>query len=267
MPYRSSSIAQVGTTTCAPAAPTGYQAGDILVAIATNNSATGVIAFPSGWTQVRSDSAAILDGLTASWGWTVATGTDSFTWGLTGSRDFGVIVAAYTGRNTSSPIDTSGINGPIAFAASPVSVTANGVTTTGLDDVIALVSGAPAGGFGAGGIWGAPAAMTLRKGSAFSGTGDFAMCSLSDFTQSSPGATGNQTGTWTNTGSDLGYFAYLVALAPPAGTNTTVTPTVGVLTDAGNAPTVTPATNDVITPLIARVSPRKIILLPLRRAA
>lgn len=213
MPYRSSSIAQTNTTTCAPAAPSGYQAGDVLVAIATNNSQTGVIAFPSGWTQVRSDSAAILDGLTASWGWKVATGSDSFSWTLTGSRDFGVIVAAYTGINTSSPIDTSSINGPVAFAASPVSVTANGVTTAGLDDVIALVSGAPAGGFGAG-SWAAPPAMTLRQGSAFSGTGDFAMSSLSDFTQVSSGATGNQTGTWVSIGGNMGYFAYLVALSP-----------------------------------------------------
>lgn len=213
MPYRSSSIAQTNTTTCAPAAPSGYQAGDVLVAIATNNSQTGVIAFPSGWTQVRSDRAAIQDGLTASWGWKVATGSDSFSWTLTGSRDFGVIVAAYTGINTSSPIDTSSINGPVAFAASPVSVTANGVTTAGLDDVIALVSGAPAGGFGAG-SWAAPPAMTLRQGSAFSGTGDFAMSSLSDFTQVSSGATGNQTGTWVSIGSNMGYFAYLVALSP-----------------------------------------------------
>lgn len=220
MSYRSSSKANVSATTCTPAAPAGYVAGDVLVALATNNSATGVIAFPSGWTQVRSDSGAINDGLTASWGWTIATGTDSFSWHLTGTRDFGVIVAAYTGINVSSPIDISSVNGPVAAASSPVSTTGTGVTTAGLDDVIHLVSGAPSGGFSAGGSWAAPSAMTLRQSSPFTGTGGFAMGALSDFTQTSSGATGSQVGTWTDAGSTFGYIAYLVALTPAGGAAT-----------------------------------------------
>lgn len=213
----SGAAGSLGVTTFTATAPAGIVAGDILVAIINLDNATQVITFPTGWTQVSTDHITNGDGETTSWGWKVATGTDAFGFSWTVSNvDHEVVVAAYSGRNTTTTIDvTPSVNNPNSATPpnSPVSVSASTITpVTNGDDVLWLAGMDPA--ITCNGAWTAPGTLTLRSTTP---SVNCAPTALADFNQTTAAATGTLTGTWTQSGDHGNFIGYLIALRPAAG--------------------------------------------------
>jgi hypothetical protein len=193
-------------------APAGYAAGQILLGVFTSDLAGDTLSFPSGWTQVRTDSITNGDSQTVSWGWTVATGSDSFAFATSGGYNSSVSIAAYADCDTTAPIEDSSADDPDNSSppGSPVTVTALGLTTANADRIVwagAIDTN------GQNGLWTPPSGMTLRTQTqdAYNG-GYFASSAIADLAQAAAGATGDQAGTWTQSGAAGNPVAYLIAL-------------------------------------------------------
>lgn len=216
----SNQLGSLPVTSFTATAPSGYAAGDILVAMANVDGGAQTVSCPTAWTKVRQDQVTNGDGQTMALCWKVAAGGDSFLFNFTVNNDeIEVSVAAYTGRNTTTPLDVTPTgNNPnsVSVPTSPVSVVANTLTSVQNGDDIVYLGGVDVNTVG-GGTWSAPSGMTLRTSSA-SGNNSTSFCqtALADLHQTTAAATGNKTGTWTNSGDSGNFVGYLVALAPAA---------------------------------------------------
>jgi hypothetical protein len=192
-------------------APSCAAAGYVLLAIFTQDGSGATLTFPSGWTKVRTDSVMHGDNQTFAWGWKIATGSDSYTFTGSTGNNIGVSIAAYSGAS-STPVEISSANNPDGASPPTGNITVTGLSiTTSNKDVIVWLGGVDTDGWD--GDWTAPSGMTLRT-SASNGN-SFEAIAIADFTQSSAGATGDQSGTWNGGGSSGNPVAYLVALTGP----------------------------------------------------
>jgi RHS repeat-associated protein len=200
--YRSaSSAATAPITSHTIAKPAGVVTNDVLVAGITMRGAPTITA-PSGWTLVRSDASGST--VTQAVYRKVAGGSEpaSYTWTFGAPID-GVVgaIAAYSGVNTTTPIDVSGGQAN----ASSTSVTAPSVTTTVTNTKLV-------GFFGTAddATFTAPSGMTERTDILINSSQD-GSASSADVTQASAGATGTKVATASKAAVNIGQ---LVALKP-----------------------------------------------------
>lgn len=216
MTFRNASTA-ASTTGIAPA---GYQPGDILLAMLSDDEAPTTFTFPSGWIQVRTDHITNGDTQSASWGWTVATGTDSFAFTFSDGGDSPTVSIWAGSALSGTPIDvTPSGNNPNSASppSSPIAATGLSISPpdAGCDIVLLAAWDSNNGG---GNTYAASGSMVVRT----SGGSGFSPVAIASFTQVASGATGNQIVTRTQAGDAGNFIAYLVALAPSGGgfTNT-----------------------------------------------
>ena len=216
MAFRSIAQANVagGSASTNPGLPTGSVAGDTLIAYYTSDGTGGGNLLPTGFTLGSNDNVTNGDAQTLGWGWKVAVGSDATTFANTGASAFGCFIAAYSGRVTVSPVETSSVNNPnlVTPPSSPVTVTGTGVTTANVDDIVFLASVDTN---GLNGTWSPGGSLNTRG--TIPAASSFSAAAFYDFTQSSSGATGNQTATWTQSGAFGNITGYVVALKPAGG--------------------------------------------------
>jgi hypothetical protein len=216
MAFRSSSVTLfTAPNTVTATQPAGTIAGDVVIGLfSADNSLGQNIAFPPGWTQVRSDAITNGDNQVISWGWIVSTGSESYAFtNSTGGSDNAVLLASYSG-DSGTPIDiTPSFNNPdlVTPPGSPVVCTGLSITPVDNGCDIVMLAGVDTNS-GAASTFSASGSLNLR---ASTGT-DLATGAIADFNQATAGATGNQTITWTSAGSVGNFVAYLIALKPLA---------------------------------------------------
>lgn len=195
-------------------APAGVAANDILIAAINSDNGTQTLTCPTAWTLASTDHITNGDGETLFWCWKVATGTDSyvFTFNVATNVDTEIVVAAYSGRSTVSPINATSANNPNSGTPpnSPVSVAGTTITPTVNNCDIVWMGGVDAAVTG-NGAWTAPGGTTLRSTTP---SANFAPTALADLTQTTAAATGALTGVWTQSGDHGNFVGYIVALAP-----------------------------------------------------
>ncbi len=198
----SSSAANPTATTLVIPAPSGVQAGDVMLGAVAVRGAPRITA-PAGWVLVRED----VNGTTQKQAvyYKVAGSSEpaSFTWTFSASRAAAGGIFDYAGVNTSSPIDRSG--GQVTSTAS-TSITAPSITTTsngdqivGLFCITANNSVTP------------PGSMTERFDLASNAVSPYITSEGADQAQATAGATGARTATASVKGQSIGQ---LVALRP-----------------------------------------------------
>jgi hypothetical protein len=190
-------------------APAGEASGDTLVAVVTQDGTGATLGCPTGWTLQHTDNITHGDQQTVALCTKIAAGSDSFVFTGSTGNNIAACVAAYSGGNLTTPIETFSSNDPDTGTAptSPVTVTGTGITTSNTDVIVWLASVDTN---GLDGVYTAPSGMTLRTSTPNSDS--FNSCGLADLSQSSSGATGNEAGTWTLTGAQGNYVAYVVAI-------------------------------------------------------
>ncbi len=184
--------------------PAGVVAGDVLLA-SIDTRGSSVVTAPAGWTLVRMDLNA--SSLRKSTYVRVATGSEpaTYTWTFSGSRLAAAVIHAYSGVDTTTPVDVVG--GQVN--ASGTAVTAPSITTTVANTMLV--------GFFAkqsSGTWTPPAGMTERG--EINGTGGTQTTSATgvDALQAAIGPTGTRVATASSAALNIGH---LVALRPAAG--------------------------------------------------
>jgi hypothetical protein len=216
--FRSSSTqsaAGAGGVIAVPA-PAGIVAGDLLLLVWSQDT-PGQTLTATGWTQGHIDSVTNGDGQTMGWWWRAATGTDNFSFTSSSTaNNQSICAAAYSGVDNVTPFDgvTPSFNNPnlVSVPNSPVTATGTGVTTNTAGDQIVMLAGLDASGNNDN--WAANGSLALRQ-QALS-TNQFSTCAIADLNQASAGASGNQTMTWTSSGNNGNFVAYLLALKPAA---------------------------------------------------
>jgi hypothetical protein len=183
-------------------APSGVQAGDVMIACIAARGNPNLTA-PAGWTLVRLD----MNGFTLRQGiyWKVATASEpaSYTWVLSNAQAASGGIIAYSGVNTSNPIDVSSaaissVTGTAATAPS-ITTTVNGAMVIGFFGAARNSPINP------------PSGMTERF-DAVSNGGTYPQATEgADLLQATAGATGDKTATWTGTSHWIGQQ---VALRP-----------------------------------------------------
>ncbi len=181
--------------------PAGVVAGDVLLA-SIDTRGSSVVTAPAGWTLVRMDLNA--SSLRKSTYVRVATGSEpaTYTWTFSGSRLAAAVIHAYSGVDTTTPVDVVG--GQVN--ASGTAVTAPSITTTVPNTMLV--------GFFAkqsSGTWTPPAGMTERG--EINGTGGTQTTSATgvDALQAAIGPTGTRVATASSAALNIGH---LVALRP-----------------------------------------------------
>ncbi|MCA1832871.1 MAG: DNRLRE domain-containing protein [Actinobacteria bacterium] len=203
------------TTSVVVTKPTGTASGDVLIAgIATRGTPT--VTAPTGWTLIRTRETGSSWTLQSYYHVAGSSEPTSYTWTLSVAKAAAGTVTAYTGVDTTSPIDVT--SGHLDNTAA-TSITATGVTTTaGNDLVVGIFENTGAATFTP------PAGMTERGEDQSNAAGQSHVdIETADISQTTAGATGDKiaTGSAANTGA-----AELVALraapsAPPATTSVT----------------------------------------------
>lgn len=174
------------TTTVTVTKPVGTQTGDVLIAqVSAAGGTTTTITPPSGWTEVAAPANGT--GIRAGAYWKVATDTDpvDWTWTLNAAQPAAAAITAYSGVDTTNPIDAS--------ASTTATATSNhdapAVTTTGFGDLLVTthalassVSVTP------------PIGSTERADLASTGTTPVTL-EAADVTLGAPGNTGTRTAT------------------------------------------------------------------------
>ena len=141
MAYRSSASAVSNSGTSISATPASVAANDYLGAGLTVDVTGNTITPPSGFTQQVNNDQAAPDGQTHRYFDKIATGSDAFGFTISPGNEAVLIVAAFSGRDTSNPRSTA----PVATSntssnASPVTSTYTGITATAGDDILVFKS-------------------------------------------------------------------------------------------------------------------------------
>jgi hypothetical protein len=198
----SSSAANATATTLTIPAPSGVQAGDVMVAGISVRGQPAITA-PAGWVLVRQD----VNGTTQKQAvfYKVATASEpgSYTWTFAASRAAAGGILDYSGVNTSSPIDASGgqVNATASTSATAPSIT----TTVGGDQLVAFFCITGNNSFVP------PAGTTERYDVASNAVSPSIAAEGADQLQSAAGPTGSMTATASLQGQSIGQ---LVALRP-----------------------------------------------------
>ena len=171
-----------GATTLTIARPTSSQAGDLLLASIDVRNAPAVTA-PSGWTLVRTDATATI--AKSTYRHVASAGEVSYSWTFTSAQTAAGVIAAYSGVDTSTPIDTSSgrtSSSGTAISAPSVDVAVAGSRLVSLVGVAGTATVSP------------PAGMTERAEIA-GGTGSTKTVSEASDASVGAGATGDKTAT------------------------------------------------------------------------
>ncbi len=177
-----------GSTSIALTMPTGATANDVLVAVITVRGGTGVtISPPSGWTQrTTNDSTTVLKSATFT-GTQSSVGSGPYTFTLSSSQKAAAVVVAYSGVDTTNPVNASGSQAN----ASSTTMTSPAVSSTVANAmVVGLYGNAVATTFSAG------SGMALEGQVSSSGGGGGTKkvtTGVQDILQASTGTTGTKT--------------------------------------------------------------------------
>lgn len=207
----------VGTITLTK--PTGTVSGDILIFVVTQDDTTNTFTWPSGFTEfTASPQTSTADAQRMRGAWKVAGGSEPANYTATSSvsaDDFSAFLAAYSGRDTTTPINAISGNAQVG-ATSVASFDAAGVTTTADGCDLLWIAGSDLVSSAQAETWGMPTGYTNQV-TQTSGRNWFSL-TLGDKNQTTQGATGTVSGTDTfgGVGNTTGRLTFLVALAPVA---------------------------------------------------
>ncbi len=212
--------------------PSGTQAGDVMVAMVTTNSATGTISTPSGWTQDASSPALSTQGGVCSCFYKVATGSDTDpTFNFNATRSANGWIGSYSGVDNVTPRDTS------SFVANP-SASASGVIpsiTIATAGEMVVTGTSWSSGAGLVGTFTPPSGFTEEADQCTTiGSATENAEGVSDKLFSSAGATGTMTVTMTTGGSGGAIAAIAIALNPASATSVVCTVINGTLAQLVN---------------------------------
>ncbi|MDH3539577.1 MAG: right-handed parallel beta-helix repeat-containing protein, partial [Acidimicrobiia bacterium] len=193
------------TTSITINTPPGVVAGDVMIAQVTAHEKWDEVTPPAGWTFIRSDRSVGQEVSQGLW-WKVASGSEppSYTWTIDKNATMSGSISAYTGVDTSNPIDAHGgqINSNTTAVQAP-SITTRTQSTllVGLWGVVYRTSVTP------------PASMVERWDIDNGGGGapQGSTSAGSDEVWAAVGATGIRTATAADSASNVGQ---LIALAP-----------------------------------------------------
>jgi hypothetical protein len=214
---RKNIFSNVGTTN-GSVTVSGVSAGDILVyAISADAGAgNGVLSWPTGFgTMVQGVST--LDGQVLSVNTKKADGTEgvlAFTYSTT--TGYAAFVAVYSGEDATTWLDVVGtIALSSAANSSPVSITANSITTTGTDDIvfISLADNATSAGYTS---TAAPGGFTAWL-DLINGSSGFTNIFIADSLAVAPGATGTKTAIATLSAGTAGWVTVMIGLKNASG--------------------------------------------------
>jgi hypothetical protein len=121
--------------------PSAVVSGDVMLAQLTTKGASGVlptITPPSGWALVRNDANGTAMQQAIYWKAAGSSEPASYTWGLSVSVAASGGIVGYSGVDTSSPVDTSGVT---VSSANGTALSAPSVTTTQDSDIVAFLFG------------------------------------------------------------------------------------------------------------------------------
>lgn len=192
-----------GTTLVIPA-PAGVASGDVLLAAVGVRGSPGITP-PSGWTLARSDQVGFTVKQSVYWKVAGSAEPASYTFTFGSSQGASGTIVAYTGVDTSAPVDVAG--GQTGDGTAPP--TAPSVTTTTANDRLVAFFGLAA----ATGI-GAPAGMTERAEASTTAGTYRTTTEAADQALGAAGATGSRVASTSSTASSIGQ---VVALRPAEG--------------------------------------------------
>lgn len=225
MGYLSSTTNAGNSATPSTAVPAGVASGTIiLLACSIDNTAAlfDPADWPTGFTEL-SEVGTTADGQRMAIGWKRATGADSgsYTFGNLGSSgDWVCQAVAFSGRHATNPpvVSTAATNNTLN--ATPVTVTANGVTAVAGDD-LCWVSAPDTNAANNGAGHTPPTGYTERQ-DAMSGWANLSMATVDNV---AAGATGTVSGTFALIGGSAraGWAAWLVRVPAASGADTTDT--------------------------------------------
>lgn len=180
--------------------PAGTQAGDVLIAHVAGRNPSLTMSAPSGWTLIRRDFLAST--IDQRLYYRVATTSEpaSYAWTASGATHLGGGIAAYSGVNTTTPI-----NAQSGQAVMSASVTAPSVTTTVANTQLVFI-GSLAWGYAS---FSPPAGMVERSEQKTSNVN--VSSETADALQAAVGATGARTATASASNGNVGQ---LIALHP-----------------------------------------------------
>jgi hypothetical protein len=235
--FRASTTANNGSTATSIAInkPAGTASGDVLLAglYVRGQGSTASATAPAGWTLIRrTDLGNPVGGLGSVLSYyKVAGGAEptSYSWSFDSSRRALGGIAAYTGVNTTTPVDASAGQGN---SISSTAVTAPSITTSvgntmvvGLFGLFDFATFTPASG------------MTERWDFTVNNPAGMAFAATTEL-RSATGATGGRTVTSSFADTSIGQ---LIALRPAGGTPVNTPPTVSLTAPANNATFTAPA--------------------------
>lgn len=214
-----------GETNLSVAVPAGVQANDDVILVVAVDFSTATIEagdWPTGFLEL--DEVQLTgDGQRVAVAWKRLTGADAGTYAIgdidnvgSGSTAGWVVQAiAFRGRHTTNPpvISTSATNN--AANASPVTITANGVTALDGDDLL-WISAPDVRAAGIGNGHTPPSTYTEAEDQESTTDGGWANLSLAYKENVSAGATGTVSGTFALTSGSAGWAAWLVRLPAAA---------------------------------------------------
>jgi hypothetical protein len=203
----SSGSAGSGVLTLSIGKPAGTVQGDVMVASIAVRPETATITPPSGWTLVRrlDNASSVANSLAVYYKVAGASEPSSYSWSLSTSTGSAGGIAAFSGVDTSNPIDIeNGQNTPSGLSHATPSI-----STTVADAMLVASFG-----FSSSATWTPPTGMTEAYDAASAtvpnGAGEAVTAAYA--TQASAGATGTKTATASND-ADVGN-AHLLALRP-----------------------------------------------------
>lgn len=231
MAYHDSTTANGNDSAPTVAVPNGggaspLAADDIVLLILTYDNSGGAVdagEMPTGFTELAEVDNS-LDGQTTWIGWKRLTGADTgnyaFTNGISSDgtaaqvNNWALCAIAFRGRDTTNPPVQSSNASSNASNASPVTITANGVTAVDGDDLCWLAA-ADVNASGIANVFTAPSSPAFTSQETAENGFSFAMVASRD--NVSAGATGTIAGTLTLTSGATGWVAWTVRIPAAAG--------------------------------------------------
>ena len=214
---RKAIFSNVGTTN-GSVTVSGVSAGDILVYAISADASTGngVLTWPTGFgTAVQGIST--LDGQVLSVNTKQADGTEGvLAFGYSTTTSYAAFVAVYSGEDATTWLDVVGtIALSSAANSSPVSITANSITTTGTDDIvfISLADNVTSAGYTS---TAAPGGFTTWL-DLINGSSGFTNLFIADSLAVASGATGTKTAIATLSAGTSGWVTVMIGLKNAGG--------------------------------------------------
>jgi hypothetical protein len=222
MAFRNANIA-TGESTSPAVASTGVVSGDIAMLYYCMDQSGRTPTWPTGFTQLGIVDLTVADGGHGAFAWKRAGGSEPGTYTITtdavSTPDWVCGVSLFSGRHATNPPVASTLSESDATNASPVTITANGVTAVDQDDLFWLaipdvsVSAAA-------NVWTPPSTYTIPTNG--SGEIEFAALAAAYLAAVAAGATGNQAGSLTLTSGTAGWGAWLTRIPAVAGAATSI---------------------------------------------